>query len=480
MKTIRPRPKTRMRVKLCALGCIAVALSVLMISGRTAPKQAGCPNLPSVTLSSTPPTDVCIPSGFGGNPIQFFDDFSWRSFVALVWPAQAGQRGIPNTGQPVGTVTGPLVYETLKADWEVFQPGGAAPSAWNSFTGQNPCGLSSIGFNDLVLASFSKFGNLGQAGFGNLVGPLVAQNTTYARYLTAFNQTEYTQILGQQLYLQANLTNVTLQNGSVDVKSSWIEMTGIAHPERYYTRTAWVLDPASGNCSQTTVGLVGLHIVSKTPSRPQWIWSTFEQVDNIPQTGAQSPFAFNDGSGAPMPATNLISFPPPPTPPTKFNVTRVKPISTSTQSTNTVYQQALAGQGTGVWQFYQLVMTQWPVPGDAPSNPGTPNFSFPGNGATTAFSNVTMETFDQNNIRTGCMNCHNLTKTASDFLWALKVNAFPSTVVQPSFAITSAMKPPPSVRLSPELRQLKALLQSTAPKPTAKPKKAAGRKKGRR
>ena len=31
-----------------------------------------------------------------------------------------------------------------------------------------------------------------------------------------------------------------------------------------------------------TLGLVGLHIVHKTDSEPQWIWSTFEHVNNVP------------------------------------------------------------------------------------------------------------------------------------------------------------------------------------------------------
>ena len=481
MKRLHPRPEARTRSKLCALGCIACVSLALMASGRSAPRQAGgCPDPPPVTLSPTPPTDVCIPSGSGGIPFRFFDDFSWRAFVAMVWPAQAGQRGVPDANQPVGTVGVPLVFETLKADWEVFQPGGATPSDWDYFTGQNPCGLASVGFNDLLLADFSKFGNLGLAGFGNLVGALGAQNGTYVRYQTGFNQTEYTQILGQRLYLQANLKNVTFQDGSVDVKAAWLVMDGIAHPERYYTRTAWVFDLSSGKCSPQTVGLVGLHIVSKTPSRPQWIWSSFEQIDNIPQAGAQAPYAFNDGTATPMPTPpDPIGFPPPtPTPTPVFNVTRLKPISTSTQGTNTKYQQALAGQGTGVWQFYQLVMTQWPIAPDQPANPGSPNFTFPGTaGATTAFSNVVMETFDQASIGTGCMACHNVTKGASDFLWALKVNAFKPQpdVIPPSFGITAAAKAAPkAARLSPELQRLKALLQSTVPK------KPARRSRGRR
>ena len=98
----------------------------------------------------------------------------------------------------------------------------------------------------MVLASFSKYGNLGEAGFGNLVGPLPTQYGTYTRYFTAFNQTEFQQILGQSLYLRSNFpapSGVTFQPGALDLKAAWIDMTNVPNPERYYTRTAWVMNP---------------------------------------------------------------------------------------------------------------------------------------------------------------------------------------------------------------------------------------------
>ena len=45
-------------------------------------------------------------------------------------------------------------------------------------------------------------------------------------------------------------------------------------------------------CARTTVGLIGLHIAQKTPSRPQWIWSSFEQDDTVPPKWADWPGAF--------------------------------------------------------------------------------------------------------------------------------------------------------------------------------------------
>ncbi|MGY2905626.1 hypothetical protein [Bradyrhizobium sp. URHC0002] len=110
-----------------------------------------CPASPPVMISSQMPADVCIPSNFSGNPIAFFDDFSWRSFVAAVWPVQHGARGVPDTSKVIGS-PGPLVFETFKAEWEVFQPSPdgssppSAPSAWESYDGQNPCSTSDVSF----------------------------------------------------------------------------------------------------------------------------------------------------------------------------------------------------------------------------------------------------------------------------------------------------------------------------------------------
>jgi hypothetical protein len=459
-------------------------LCLLLLTLPALAHAQSCPNPPVVNISSPQvPTDVCIPQGFPGNPIMFFDDYSWRAFVAMVWPAQQGQRGTPDTTKKVGDTSGPLVFETLKEDWELFQPNGTAPAPnWNDFGAASPCPNVTVGFNDLVLASFSKFGNLGQAGFGNLVHSLPAQNGTWVRYATAFDQIEFTQIMNGKWYLRSNLPcgGLTFQNGGLDVKSSWIDMTNVPHPERYYTRKAWLMDPVSGACSTqpVTVGLVGLHIVQKTPSRPQWIWTTFEQVDNVPPAAQGSPappFTFNSGSGTPMPSSDPNGgFPPNSwTNPVIYNVDRQKPVNPSTQKvTNAGYQKALAGT---IWQNYILVMTQWPIVANSPSTPGTPANTFPGTGATSAFANTTLETWDQKSITTGCMNCHNVTKQNTDFLWSLQINAFPSTLGANPMAAPAAARSERAIRLSPALQRLKTLLQS-AESTGAKPAKPSTKK----
>jgi hypothetical protein len=103
---------------------VAIALAACWLSPLTAAAQAPCPSLvptsipppnlgaPAATLI---PSDVCIPASFGGNPIAFFDDYSWRVFIALVWPALSGQRGAPDPNQPITAANVPLVFETYKA-----------------------------------------------------------------------------------------------------------------------------------------------------------------------------------------------------------------------------------------------------------------------------------------------------------------------------------------------------------------------------
>jgi hypothetical protein len=464
------------------------------------PPPPPAPNL-SAPAATLVPADECEPGNFNGNPIAFFDDYSWQAFIALVWPAKAGQRGVPDPNQPLeppeplGANVPSDVFETYKTDWETFQQNAKAPTEWNSFSFNSvPCSnVKDIQPGDMVLASFHEFGNVGEAGVGSLVNVLVAQNQTYVVYLAAYNKLEFNLIDSPEkpLYNAANLPSpptgsdppvVPSPIGAMTLKSSWIDMTNIARPERFHKRTAWVKNLATGVCEKKTVGLVGLHIVQKTPNRPQWIWSTFEQVDNVPEPGSpfdpNNKFNFNNNDPhSPVP-TNPNQLGPkykigtaPASPPPPFNVVRLsqQPINPSTVKTNTAWQQALEKQGS-VWQFYKLTMTQWPVftepsqqgapqPCQAPTAPpsagcdGSPENTFPGTafGAPSAFANTTLETFDQQFVSRSCMACHNSARK-TDFVWSLPMLASNA----PSVAQTT---PTTSQARASALRALQAILE---------------------
>ena len=426
----------------------AAALAAAIVSAAAAhrPAPQSCPTQPLPAISSEVPGDVCIPDGFTDVAVPYFDDYSWRTFIALVWPAAPGRRGVPAATRPLAT-EGPRVFETFKAMWEIFHPDGSAPErAFDKYdgAGSSPCAAGST-FGDLTIGSASGIDDIGQAGIGSLDPPIVAQNGRYVRTLTFFNRIQFDHIVGAGFFRRSALPAVPrprperpvveFPTGSIAVKTAWVDVNGLpeALVRRLYTRPALVKRATGAGCGRTTVGLIGMHIAQKTPSRPQWIWSSFEQKDIVPPRWPDNPGAFvlHDGTQTTMPAQNPLSLAPvAPEPVRPFNIVRDPgaPILTDTELTNFAWQRMLAGTP---WQHYRLVVTQWPRLEGNQAKPipasvdGTPPNTFPGTGAFSAFANVTMETFDQKRIELGCMSCHNRARMTADFMWTLLDHAWP-------------------------------------------------------
>ena len=412
----------------------------------------GCPREPVANVSSSQlPADVCIPTNFTEVATDYFDDYSWRAFVALVWPAASERRGEPDSAHKLAD-PGPRTFETYKSLWEVFHADGSAPSpSFDSYDspGHNACGART-GFGDVVIASISGLDELAQFGPGEMLGPLAGRNGRYVRTETLYNRVAYDYIVSHRLYLRSALPPVPSPRpaepvvqfpyGSIVLKAAWLDLDGFSAAEksRYYARPVMLRDANTGRCSLVTMGLLGLHIAQKTISRPQWIWSTFEQVDLAPpaRAGAPGGLALSNGGPDAPPAQNpLLLVPLAREPVQPFNVTRsaVSPINPKTAYTNLMYERQLKG---AVWANYQLAMTQWPrVPGEQSlpvpaSLNGDASHTFPGLGSASgsAFANLSMETFDQDRPQLGCMNCHNQARLAADFLWSVLDHAYPPTL----------------------------------------------------
>lgn len=432
--------------------------------------QGFAQGFPAATVSGNVPLAVTLPDG-NVTPEQarpFFDYFSWESFIALNWPAAAGARGVPN--QPnnpdaflkaaPGT---PIVWGTYKDSFELFGQKDRRPTPWESSEIPiNPCPNGQPGQKNLIFMTKgdSPLMQTTQA----FSYPLIDQRSNYTYYDIRYDQAQYNFIRGQDGdptswdYLLKNLApkenqTVPLQMptstppntlGAIMVKAAWRIKTDRDDPGRFYTTTAQIFNPQTQMCSQTAVLLVGLHIAHKVSPFTAWVWSTFEQLDNVPPDADITPrptpppngYSYNNGTDNP-PTVGGYKYKPPlpssrPAPsPSPVQVTRVNPIpntpqGASTRDINAFFQQLL--QGT-VWQYYQLVITQWP------SNPGLANFvlmenggiyprdacaAFPANGAT----NTTMETYFQTpNDAAGaggnsCMSCHYRAGKA-DFSWGL-------------------------------------------------------------
>jgi hypothetical protein len=390
------------------------------------------------------------------NSREALANFAWRAFIALNWPSlsDASERGEPDRSEALAD-SGRRVWETFKSDYELFQVdkdgGRAAPAPWASYGGRNPCGPG-VDNRRKAIASFAPFADFNQPSFavGEPANPLVTQNGAYTRYEIHFNEPEFTAFAASGWSRGLNLPDAghpaRFPVGSIAVKAAWRPLTGADPPSartRAYVERAEIVDVAktlaAGHvvCSANDVALVGLHIAIKTADRPQWIWSTFEQVDNVPPAGegearepdardAGVPYSYFDPSkpkrlwppfGAagtlPVDWTN-----PPKLDATPMQVVRRHPIDRSIMAVNRAYWNASGVKGT-VWARYMLVAVQWPTSREppAPSNdggyfPGGP----PGAGArdesykSTAapeenLINTAMETYLQDRP-SSCMACH--------------------------------------------------------------------------
>lgn len=364
----------------------------------------------NIVLSSAVPHDAIIPQSHIGNPtaIQFdFDTLSWNTFIALNWPADPNNNGQPDPdpSKKIGLQDyGPVVWETYKPTYNVFVADGqgnpVAPAAWNSQPSpppgcdQNTAYTAKLGKPVRVVKNISKDG-LNEFLEAFVAAPLIDQKGAFVRYEVLVNQQEFNNIVSPvdpsgnplpPLYDSRNQTNVNFPvgqpngpEGPIEVKAAWKVLGSTDDPTRYHTewiQIAWPngTTPVTYQCSQPVlVGLVALHIAHKTFNAPQWAWSTFEQVDNYrppPNSpkGRKASFYNPDCLPSLCPVNQV------PTPPAagwngdpsvlkQGPPTQVVPgKSAIVRSTcNSQAQQLLRSVNpNNVWQYYQLVSTQWP------------------------------------------------------------------------------------------------------------------------
>ena len=400
-----------------------------------------CGLAPKLQMSCYLPSDIPLdPKNFNQNQRQA-DVFSWQEFISLNWPAANGQRGVPDASKPI-SAPGARVWETWKEEYEVFLPNGAPPAAWNSSEPIPPtCGgatkrlMRTQKINDVIDESIQAAG--ATAAFPPT---LTDQQKHLARYEIRMNKVMFDYIVQNKLYdanVQKNFTNIDFPDGGVLVKAAWREVAA-NEASQYHTATACVCDRDQNgqpiNCQTKQMGLVGLHITQKTANAPQWIWSTFEQLNNVPGPGAGAHPAFYNpqcstcptnkqtAAGTPNQMTRAI-----PIPSTNPNCNTPMQGIDNIQLMNTNVQQAMKQQNS-VFQFYQLINTQWPVPTATPTP--SPSVTTVFNVRPALLGNTTMESFVQ--PTSTCMGCHSTARTvnpssfvSSDFTFTLN-NAKPT------------------------------------------------------
>ena len=350
------------------------------------------------------------------------DTFAWQTFLALSWPARPD--GTPDPRKQPGHVgDNATAWDSWPEAAQIFLPDGARPPPWGAFAPPPlPAAFSKLPPEARVLVRGSK----PLAEFAPHVphGPLVDQNGRHIRTEIRVNRPVYDTLLAQGLYsrtgqLDAGATHFPEGGsadsapgaGSIRVQAAWKILSpaevaaGRFHGVEAYLYTPPTGEhPGAGALERTFVGLVGLHIARKTPSAPDWVWLTFEHVDNCPTVGEpadRAAYNFYDKTKPGLPA-NLP--PPPPWNPAlvepvsrRSQIVRQTPIPLSTRTTNAAYQAALrAINPASVWQYYELVGVEYRA------SDGSPR---PSAGR---LANTTLETYLAADTRSAasCLDCH--------------------------------------------------------------------------
>jgi hypothetical protein len=214
--------------------------------------------------------------------------------------------------------------------------------------------------------------------------------------------------------------------GSIETKIGWKILTDSDDGSRYVSVKGWVKNPEGGKCTEETLGLVGYHLVIASKRHPEFIWGTFEHVDNNPNC---------DNQGAKPPTADDWSFYKkdcPDCPPinTYDKDKPTQPVQACLQhpqgggkqenvddinSLNKSFQKRLKGQ---VLANYKFVGSLWTKDGKPPSDESVHRGSL-------RLANSVAETYYQDPKDTAevksCFTCHSY-KTEKDALQVSHIN----------------------------------------------------------
>ena len=435
------------------------------------PQVASCNSTPDTNAKQNPPKILPTPidaqlltSGqpcqqvvntvglFGNNELanlqRGFDFYSWLTFIAMNSPAD---------GKTIGQ--GP-------------RPGGDATTTWEQVSNYRP--LADVMLKDGVKPTWGErivpdackkldgpgkiVFQLGEEAFNQPFksGPLIDQSGNFALFNILMNHPMFDYIVDKGLYSVAGQekfadrvafplgNNGLRQMGAIMLKVSY----RILDPDKdkalipqFHTAQALIYFPGppatrtGPTCVEKTLGLIGFHVGHKTSFAPQWVWSSFEHVSNVPEQAQVDSktllprYNFFNAACTQCPVNQTPPEPWDPPASLKFasdfrsQVVRVnmlpKQVADEVATLNESFHAVLKGT---VWENYILLATQWPSDNTSKTDPnGAP--------APTYLANSTLETYSQGRVplaSSSCMACHGNATThhvpalASDFTFILE------------------------------------------------------------
>ena len=293
----------------------SLGITTQIVAAQTPAAQASPAQAATAQLAATPPA-TAQPSGAQAattlnwstpwlethNPGQAAtnpDEYAWRLFIALSWPANTTTRK-PDPTATLGADK-PVVWETWQNATDVYLDDGQDPGPWTTGGAETtahprPTPTAALIPSAPIAATattapppatetrFETFSLKDISNARHIVGgkmvPLT-NPTANAKRLTELrmNRVAFDYIRAHELYnldgqlrMVAAGQPVNFPPAATEIKASWRPI-GDAERTRYHT-----LEVRFADGTERLYGLTALHIVAK--DSPQWFWATFEHVDN--------------------------------------------------------------------------------------------------------------------------------------------------------------------------------------------------------
>jgi len=277
---------------------------------------------PLTTLFPEAPGDVCRPDTPDWQPgPNAMDHLSWRTLVALLWPAKVGAPGEPDRSARPGarlddTVSRPAVFETwASADDLTALAAGLAegeslgPEDWGSHAPKPEACPSDSRLR--VLQHVGKVRSAtaqaleGTPAADAVGGPVVDQNGQVLFVETRFNRTMWDVITRGGYYREGSdrrglsfpndLGDTRYGQGAIAVQAAWTPLSDPAAKSGHFLVRLVLLhqegtEDRPGTCDRQLVGLAGMAIAHKsTVGGEHWVWSAFDHRDAIPNDAVDLP-----------------------------------------------------------------------------------------------------------------------------------------------------------------------------------------------
>lgn len=361
-----------------------------------------------------------------------FDLYSWLTFAALNSPVD-GATPIGKGQLPGGDA--PTVWESYRQLPNLMLEDGKEPPKWGDpIDIPAACGGGVLKPGTMVV--YMEEETYDQP-FKS--GPLIDQNGNYAVFVILVNRQMFQFIFDKRLYSrqgQAGFAEIVdfprgangttpnglpLGIGAVMIKTAWKVLTDGEDHKKFHTIDGLMYTPekknpkADATCVRKKLGMIGFHVGHKTEFAPQWVWTTFEHIENVPDhVDAVAHRNLLDHYNFYDPNCDTVKCPINQTPDRPWNPnvqpfpdgfksqnTRVIPVTKDVVQINALSQSVAGIEGT-VWENYMLVSTQWPTaPADKIDLSGVP--------APTYLANSTLETYSQGETplaSSSCIACH--------------------------------------------------------------------------